>query len=223
MKKIFFFVVISLFIFISCNKKHKYENGYEYVDLGLSVKWATCNIGAKNPEDYGDYFAWGEVESKNIYNWSTYKYCNGSYNSMTKYCNKCSYGKNGFIDNKTILALTDDVATVNWGGAWRMPTESEIKELIDNCVWSWTKEKGVYGYRVISLISGYSDCSIFLPAAGFMDGETLYGVNLCGFYWSNSFFADRPNNVSFMGFSSDNVGWNGNYRYYGKSVRPVCP
>ena len=130
--------------------------------------------------------------------------------------------KDGFIDNKTVLTLSDDAATVNWGGRWRTPTEFEIQELIDNCVWSWTKENGVYGYRIRSLISGYSDCSIFLPAAGFMEKGTLYGVKLCGLYWSNSFFTDRPNNVSFVGFNSDNVDLNGNYRYYGKSIRPVC-
>ena len=222
MKKLLINLLLLIFLlfFSACRK---IENGHEYVNLGLSVKWATCNVGAERPEDYGDYFAWGEVEPKDTYNWSTYKYCNGTYDSMTKYCNKRSYGKDGFIDNKTLLVLSDDAATVNWGGAWRMPTEVEFKELVDNCVWSWTNEKGVYGYRVRSLISGYSDCSIFLPAAGFMDGETLYGVKLCGLYWSNSFFVDRPNNISFMGFSSDNVGCNGNYRYYGKSVRPVCP
>ena len=88
------------------------ENGYGYVDLGLSVKWATCNVGANNPEDYGDYFAWGETTTKDTYNWSTYKYCNGDYDLLTKYCNKSSYGNNGFTDNKTQLELSDDAASV---------------------------------------------------------------------------------------------------------------
>lgn len=221
MKKLIIISFVTIFL-LFLNACKKTENGHEYVDLGLSVKWATCNVGAESPEDYGDYFAWGEVIPKEKYTWSTYKHCKGSYNSMTKYCNNSSYGKDGFIDNKTVLTLSDDAATVNWGGRWRTPTEFEIQELIDNCVWSWTKENGVYGYRIRSLISGYSDCSIFLPAAGFMEKGTLYGVKLCGLYWSNSFFTDRPNNVSFVGFNSDNVDLNGNYRYYGKSIRPVC-
>ena len=95
------------------------ENGYGYVDLGLSVKWATCNVGANNPEDYGDYFAWGETTTKDTYNLSTYKWCNGSYSTLTKYCNNSSYGNNGFTDNKTQLELSDDAARANWGGSWR--------------------------------------------------------------------------------------------------------
>ena len=90
------------------------ENGYAYVDLGLSVKWATCNVGASKPEDYGDYFAWGETTTKSTYNWSTYKYCKGAYNNLTKYNTSSGYGS---VDNKTTLELSDDAARANWGGS----------------------------------------------------------------------------------------------------------
>ena len=106
------------------------ENGHEYVNLGLSVKWATCNVGASSPEEYGDYFAWGEVEPKSIYDFSTYKYCNGSETTLTKYNYSSSYGT---VDNKTTLELSDDAARANWGGSWRMPTDAELTELREQC------------------------------------------------------------------------------------------
>ena len=109
------------------------ENGYAYVDLGLSVKWATMNVGASKAEEYGDYFAWGETQPKSTYDWSMYKYCNGSSSTLTKYCNMSSYGNNGFTDNKTQLELSDDAARVNWGGSWRMPTDAEWTELYEQC------------------------------------------------------------------------------------------
>ncbi|MDD6782411.1 MAG: hypothetical protein PUD89_05750, partial [Bacteroidales bacterium] len=103
-------------------------NGHEYVDLGLpsGLKWATCNVGATAPEAYGDYYAWGETTTKSTYEWSTYKWCDGSYDTQTKYCTSSSYGT---VDNKTVLDLADDAARANWGGAWRMPTDEEWTEL----------------------------------------------------------------------------------------------
>ena len=108
---------------------------HEWVDLGLpsGTLWATCNVGADNPEDYGDYFAWGETEPKVIYNWSTYKWCNGSVNTMTKYCTDSGYGT---VDNKTELDPADDAATVNWGTSWRMPTLEQLDELLTKCTWT---------------------------------------------------------------------------------------
>lgn len=108
---------------------------HDYVDLGLpsGLLWATCNVGADNPEDYGDYFAWAETEPKSVYNWSTYKYCDGGYYyKLTKYCTRSDFGNNGFTDNLTVLLPEDDAATANWGNGWRMPTENEWRELIDN-------------------------------------------------------------------------------------------
>ena len=195
-------------------------NGHEYVDLGLSVKWATCNVGATKPEEYGDYFTWGETQPKSTYDWSTYKYCNGSYNTLTKYNNSSSYGT---VDNKTTLDLSDDAARANWGGSWRMPTDAELTELREQCTWTWTTQNGVYGYKVTSKKSGYTNKSIFLPAAGYRYDSSLNSAGSYGGYWSSSLNADYPNFACALYFYSDTVSrYNDDVRYYGFSVRPVC-
>ena len=193
------------------------ENGHEWVDLGLSVKWATCNVGAIQPEEFGDYFAWGEVETKTIYNWSTYKYGSDSH-QLTKYCNNSDFGKDGFTDNKTVLDPEDDAATANWGGAWRIPTIAEQQELINNCTWTWTTQNGVNGYKV----TGPNGNSIFLPAAGYIGVGTLHDAGSYGNYWSSSLNSDYPNAAYFVGFYSDYAGRDSYYRSCGQSVRPVC-
>ena len=195
------------------------ENGHEYVDLGLSVKWATCNVGANKPEDYGDYFAWGETLSKDYYDWDSYKWCNGSNETQTKYCTNSDYGYNGFTDNKTTLELSDDAANYHWGGAWRMPTKAEEDELRSNCTWTWTTQNGVNGYKVTSNKNGKS---IFLPAAGCRHDSSLSNAGSYGYYWSSSLGSNYPNNAFELYFYSDNVNWYDHFRYYGRSVRPVC-
>ena len=192
---------------------------HEYVDLGLSVKWATCNVGATKPEEYGDYFAWGETTTKSTYNWSTYKYCNGSYNNLTKYCTDSYYGT---VDNKTQLELSDDAARANWGGSWRMPTDAEMTELREQCTWTWTTQNGVYGYKVTSKKSGYTNKSIFLPAAGYRYGSSLSNAGSYGYYWSSSLDTDYPSNAWYVYFGSSYVRRDGSNRYCGFSVRPVC-
>ena len=194
------------------------NNSKGYVDLGLSVKWATYNVGANSPEEYGDYFAWGETEPKTTYNWGTYKYCNGTYDSMTKYC---TYSEGGIVDNKTTLELSDDAARVNWGGSWRMPPKAEQHEVINtnNCTWTWTTQNGVNGYKVTSKKNGNS---IFLPAAGYRYSSNLYGAGSTGSYWSSSLSTDSSGSAYYLGFSSSGVGWNAENRYNGYSVRPVC-
>ena len=191
-------------------------NGHEYVDLGLSVKWATCNVGASKPEEYGDYFAWGETQPKTTYDWSTYKWCNGSYNTLTKYNNSSSYGT---VDNKTQLELSDDAARANWGGSWRMPTDAELTELREQCTWTWTTQNGVNGYKVTSKKNGNS---IFLPAAGCRRDGSLYGAGSGGLYCSGSLLMDSPRYAYYLHFGSVNVGWYDYYRYFGFTVRPVC-
>lgn len=193
---------------------------HEYVDLGLSVKWATCNVGASKPEEYGDYFAWGETQPKSTYNWSTYKYCNGSSTSLTKYCTD-SY--NGTVDNKNTLELSDDAARANWGGSWRMPTDAELTELREQCTWTWTTQNGVYGYKVTSKKSGYTNKSIFLPAAGYRNDSSLSGAGSNSRYWSSSLSTGIPYFAYELLFYSGSVLRNLDYRCCGQSVRPVCP
>ena len=196
------------------------ENGHEYVDLGLSVKWATCNVGATKLEEYGDYFAWGETQPKSTYDWSTYKWCRGSIYTQTKYCTNSSFGT---VDNKTTLELSDDAARANWGGSWRMPTKAEQDELRTECTWTWTTENGVNGYRVTSNKAGYTDKSIFLPAAGCRYPSAPYYAGSCGYYWSSSLYTDYPSDAYLLSFSSGEADWRSHvYRDYGFSVRPVC-
>ncbi|MBO7415758.1 MAG: hypothetical protein J6U22_04190 [Bacteroidaceae bacterium] len=200
----------------------------EYVDLGLSVKWATFNVGATAPEEYGDYYAWGETETKANYFWSTYKWCEGSSVSMTKYCNKSSFGNNGFTDTKTTLDPEDDVAHVKWGGNWRMPTEAELDELLNSCTWTWyssgnTEFGGVAGYKVISKKSGYTGRFIFLPAAGYRDETSLYGAGSNGDFWSGSLGTGYPDGAWGLDFDSDGCLMDFSSRVNGRSVRPVLP
>ena len=186
------------------------------VDLGLpsGTLWADRNVGADSPEAYGDYFAWGETEPKSYYDWSTYKWCNGSYNTQTKYCTKSSYGT---VDNKTTLDLEDDAAYVNMGQEWRMPTEAELYELKDKCTWTWTTQNGTKGYKV----TGPNGNSIFLPAAGFRDSSDLYDAGSRGFYWSSSLYESGPFDAWDLGFDSSDHDTYISYRSYGFSVRAV--
>ena len=181
------------------------------------LKWATCNVGANSPEEYGDYFAWGEVEPKTNYSWSTYKYGTG-HHEMTKYCNDSESGKDGFTDNKTVLDPEDDAAAVNWGGAWRMPTKAEQDELRNNCTWTWTTQNGVNGYKV----TGPNANSIFLPAAGIMYNSAFAYAGSPGYYLSSSLNSGCQSNAYSVYFNSDAVYWNSSLRIDGQSVRPVC-
>jgi len=186
------------------------------VDLGLSVKWATWNVGASLPQGYGDHFAWGETETKSDYSWSTYfDSIDGSSSSFRKYYN----GEGG----KTVLELEDDVAHVKWGGSWRMPTDAEWKELLDNCAWTWTTVGGVNGRLVTSNKAGYTDKSIFLPAAGYSSKNSLNQVGSGGYYWSSSLDAKNSNTACNMYFCSndDYVYRTSGGRCTGQSVRPV--
>ena len=192
-------------------------NGHEWVDIGLpsGVKWATCNVGATKPEEYGNYYAWGETEPKTTYNWSTYKWCNGTEDTLTKYCTDSDYGR---VDNNTKLYLSDDAARANWGGAWRMPTGAEWLELITKCTWTWTTRNGVKGHTVKSRINGNS---IFLPAAGSRSYDDLYFAGNDGYYWSSSLGTDYPYRAWGVDFLSDYVGGDNSYRCCGQPVRPV--
>ena len=186
----------------------------EAVDLGLpsGLKWGSCNIGASSPEEYGDYYAWGETSTKSNYSWETYKW--GSYNSLTKYNTSSSYGT---VDNNTKLDNSDDVARVKLGGKWRMPTDDEWTELRTKCTWTWTTQNGVYGRKV----TGPNGNSIFLPAAGYRDGTSLDSAGSYGYYWSSSLYTVSPYCAWFVYFYSGGVGRYYSYRCLGQSVRPV--
>ena len=188
------------------------------VDLGLpsGTLWADRNVGADSPEDYGDYFAWGETSTKNTYDWDTYKWCRGSSNILTKYCNRSSYGT---VDNKTVLDLEDDAAYVYMGTEWRIPTFDEMEELKIKCTWTWTSQKGTKGYKV----TGPNGKSIFLPAAGCRNDSSLYDAGSYGYYWSASLHESNPSSAWYLSFySSDRSTYYYRYRNYGRAVRAVA-
>ena len=197
------------------------------VDLGLpsGLLWASCNLGASKPEEYGDYYAWGETATKSKYSWSTYKWCNGSRTTLTKYCTVSSYGT---VDNITELQrgeksgeTVDDAARAKLGGEWRMPTDTEWTELRTKCTWAWTDNYSGTGVKG-RVVTGTNGNNIFLPAAGRWDGTHFYYAGSYGEYWSSSLCTGDPDCAWFVYFYSGNVGRH-DYRSrdYGKSIRPV--
>lgn len=203
-------------VFIAEDGSIYYEDasGHRYVDLGLpsGTLWATCNVGAESPEDYGYYFAWGEIEPKDTYNWSTYfDSVNGSSSNFKKYYNG---------GGKTELDLEDDAAYMNWGEGWRMPSRAQQDELRDtnNCSWTWTKINDKNGYLVKSK---RNDSSLFLPAAGYRIEGSLSSAGAWGYYWSRSLYTSYSNYAYGLLFESSGNDWDGYGRYGGFSVRPV--
>ena len=189
---------------------------HEFVDLGLpsGTLWATCNVGANAPEDSGDHFAWGETEPKELYSWENYKWCNGSYNSLTKYCTDSRYGN---VDNKTELDPEDDAATVNWGSSWRTPTRQQHEELMNSCNWEKTVVNNVNGF----LVTGPNGNTMFLPAADYGEiGSNLNAVGSFGFYWSRTSDISDSHWAYILNFYTEAEGAYG-YRKSGFSVRPV--
>ena len=196
------------------------ENGYEWVDLGLSVKWATCNVGAKQPEEYGSYFAWGEIYPKDTYTWLNYQHGQYYPNNPANMCAKYT-SSGGSADHKSKLDACDDAAKVLWGGSWRIPTRSELSELCSKCNWRWTTRNGISGYIVTSTNGN----SIFLPASGIYSSESLNNLGTSGYYWSNenssSNYYTNAYRLYFTSSSKGGVGETG--RELGVSIRPVCP
>lgn len=198
----------------------------ESVDLGLpsGTLWATCNIGAENPEDYGDYFAWGETNGYNSgkteFSWSTYKWCKGFENTLTKYCNNSIFGYEGFTDTKTELDLEDDAAFVNWGHSWRIPSKEQFGELInnENTTTEWTFQNNVAGLKITSKTNGNY---IFFPAAGFHYDNIYYDYNV-GSYWSKSLYNINPNQaLAFVFIETSSLVVGGDNRHTSHSIRPV--
>ena len=183
-------------------------NGHEYVDLGLSVKWATCNVGASSPEDYGNYYAWGETTIKDR--------CSAS-NSVTYGLSFLQLQPQGYIDSEGNLTPSLDAATANWGSTWRLPTKAELTELKNNCTWTWTTQNGKTGYKV----TGPNGNSIFLPAAGCRYGSSLVNAGEYGYYWSSTPHESDSISAYRLYFNSSNQNAYWIYRRYGHSVRPV--
>ena len=218
-------IFISAFTFGSCSKddddeKNSKSGGHEYVDLGLpsGTLWATCNIGASQPEEYGDYFAWGEAKTKETYDLSSYKLWSGSTSTITKYCTSYNYG---MIDNRIELVPEDDAANVNWGSSWCMPTIDQLKELYcsDYTTTKWTILNGVNGRLITSKKNGKT---LFLPAAGFRRNGSLVDEGFHGCYWSRSLKTGNCLFAYYWSFhSSSFIDWDDSSRYSGFSVRPV--
>lgn len=192
---------LGLFIFSVCSKDNHAGliNGHEYVDLGLpsGLKWAKCNVGANTPEEYGDYFAWGEIAPKSEFYEEN---CKTFYKDITDISGNPKY----------------DVARSHWGGTWRLPTKEEIQELRDNCIWEWTTKNGVNGY----LVTGPNGNYIFLPAAGYRNGSSLYHAGSYGCYRNSTPCGPRWACGLYFDSGCRNFAYP-SYRYYGRSVRAV--
>lgn len=207
-------ITMCLFVLVGCEEKEETKIKHDYIDLGLSVKWATCNIGAEKPEDYGEYFAWGEIESKDYYDWNTYKY--GKEDNFTKY---------NLTDRKMMLDPEDDAAVIKWGDDWRIPTTEELQELIDNCNWTYSSKNGVNGFLVTSNISGYTDRSIFLPFSGYIPGNNVTGIDFVSYYLSSQRSVNELDcaNILCISYQDENmIGLGTLARWAGYPIRPVC-
>lgn len=195
------------------------------VDLGLpsGTKWASCNVGASQPEEYGDYFAWGETEVKAWYSNAPYRWYvlgdgSGLYNGhYTKYYVSRSSG--GFVDGLSELEAQDDVASVRWGKEWRIPTTADVEELVKLCTWEWTKVNDVKGYSV----TGPNGNSIFMPAAGVRVDYDLKYDKIEGHYWTRSLAKESywGNNIDYLYFDKRDKAKKNRDRFSGLPVRPV--
>ena len=192
------------------------------VDMGTSVKWAAYNLGASRPEECGDYYAWGETQTKSHYDWSMYKWYSGNYITFTKYCPENKDGNwdgSGTPDGKVVLDLSDDAAHFNLGDSWRIPTVEEWEELLNDSWLEWTTYEGINGYKIYALGVGRI---IFLPAAGHVGAASLFGVDSDGRYWSSSLFADNPCTAMDVFCDPLYIGVTNCDRYFGLTIRPVC-
>lgn len=236
MKKIFvFFIICAVALFTACTPDNptnpnipetptdtpddpgqSNDEKIVAVDLGLSVKWATCNVGANKPSDYGNYFAWGEVLPKTNYSEDNYKWLKYYVDISEFELKKYYYG-----DGLKVLLNEDDAASVNWGGKWRMPTNKEMEELEQSCLWEQTINDGVKGWEV----TGPNGKTIFFPSAGRYIDTSIDSKGSMGEYWSSTLFEDMHECACIFVFSNGikGVGTHFEYRERGLPIRPVCP
>lgn len=198
-------------------------NGHPFVDLDLpsGMLWATCNVGASSPEEYGHYFAWGETSKKTIYSWDEYDFFVGG-DTIGNKDHYIKFYKYNFSDSH-VLDMDDDAAQANWGGIWRMPTNEELDELRFNCTWAWTRQGGHYGYKVTSMTNANS---IFLPAAGYRYIKSLLNADIEGDYWTSTQITSYQYEAFTLHFDktrSSYLPYTSTSRHLGLSVRPVCP
>lgn len=207
--------------FVKYTKEPVAVDVHLYVDLGLpsGTLWASCNIGATSPEDFGDYFAWGETEAKSNYDWNTYKNCKGSMSTLTKYCQNSANGYNGFTDALTELEPSDDAAYTLWGSEWRTPSEEQFAELLDDKYTTtvWLTLNNVYGLKITSKKNGNY---IFLPVAGLYNGTEPYRVGVMGSYMMRT-IGLYPYNACRFNFELGVITINNTARNYGQTVRAV--
>lgn len=186
------------------------------VDLGLGVKWSSCNLGANSPEDYGDYFSWGEAEPKSSYDIDNYRWLSNKYGMIGDSARK----KKSIL---TELDLEDDVGHVRLGGKWRIPSLVDIAELYDKCEWTWCKMNGINGCIITSKVKGFTDCSIFLPAAGCICQSKKINLGLMGYYWLSAIYKDNSKNAIITTFDRHRrYRYIPHPRYIGLPIRPVC-
>lgn len=218
------FLLMFSMLFVACGDDDNDDGSpssrttAEAIDLGLpsGTLWASCNVGANSPEEYGSYFAWGETEEKGYYDVTSYKWYDDPTDNLTKYC---TVSDKGTVDNKTALDPADDVAHVKWGGKWRMPTDEEIEELVEKCSSEWTMLNGVRGYK----FTGPNGNSIFLPAAGYRNWNgDLIDPEVYGSYWSSMLYDDdeHPELACTLDFYKYPLLEKGD-REEGMTVRPV--
>lgn len=233
-------MVLLMLLAVNCNKPEEPQNGgndvqndsivdnggslngHDYIDLGLpsGLMWATCNVGADTPEGFGAYYAWGELQPKEVYDWKSYRYGNDNNEryELTKYCSNSDYGFHGFTDSLTVLEPADDVAQAEWGSSWRMPTREDWEELFQNTTYIITAQNGVEG----CLFTATNGNSLFLPAAGYWWGSDFNSAGI-GVYWSSTINTEFPYRSWGYHINPDSSHVCGSSdRNRGQSVRAVC-
>ena len=200
-----------------------FHNNHVCVDLGLSVNWSSFNIGATKVDEYGDFFAWGETNTKEQYIWENYKYrISGNTRNTIKLSKYQIPIDNEEICLQTILEPEDDAAHINWGGNWRMPTKKDVDELFDNCIGEWVQIKGVKGLLLSSEVKGYTDRFIFIPTAGIFSDE-LEDRGTHGYFWHSNHGSHDSSSACMSYFDLEDTYAGEMSFFIGLSVRPVCP
>ena len=228
MKKIFYALMTSVIALCGTGCSSSEESvsgqleGHNYVDLGLpsGTLWATCNLGANQPEENGAYYAWGETSPKSEFEWTNYKYGNGEAESRIKMTKYCSHEKKGAVDNIQLLDSTDDAASATWNGKWRIPTKEEWEELLDGCTWEWVKNYKGSGLDMKKGTSKSNGKTILFPFSGYYNGTAFF--NNSSAFWSSTQKADNGLDAYFVRMLTHNQNMNNGHRKQGMTIRAVA-